>query len=346
MVQKWRESSLRLNGSKPSQNQLDEVLEQSRGTWAQIESGKLHPPDRELCDRLDAIRDRAGTGSTWRELAPARLHRLDPALAEWHDTVVAAEQGLPMSEQERQLFRMLQAGGAVSGLLESANAVPNRHQHGFWQMVLHHTRALQADAAQGHAELADLRAALDAMLAVEADAEAATKAAMDETHARVEQWSEAVRRQFKAYDLFVAAERQWLDAVRYLDADDPLPPPSVDEEEGRLKQEYAAREAEHAQCGAATKEARAALDQAIRTLQDRISVATRQMMKRRDLAVRLAATAERLRWFLDPQDYAEVMTLVENVTARGTKHTSWVVVEIERLIKENETRWRATGLPI
>jgi transcriptional regulator with XRE-family HTH domain len=77
-----------------SQTEVDRALgKTSRGFTAQVETGKLPPPPRDVCDGYDAAL-RLPPGETWAAAAPARLRDFDPELYAWHRHLVDDAAGL------------------------------------------------------------------------------------------------------------------------------------------------------------------------------------------------------------------------------------------------------------
>lgn len=71
----------RARGDRP-RRVIDDAL--GRRSWTNhVESGRMKPPARPDCDRLDRILG-LPPGTVWQRSAPARLQWMDPELYEWH----------------------------------------------------------------------------------------------------------------------------------------------------------------------------------------------------------------------------------------------------------------------
>jgi transcriptional regulator with XRE-family HTH domain len=105
-IKAWREALDR------SQADVDERVGKARGFTAQIETGRLKPPPKDLCDMYDVALERE-TGETWALAAPVRIQDADPDLFEWHRAQLEAVRGFALSPSEESLL------GAVASLEHS-----------------------------------------------------------------------------------------------------------------------------------------------------------------------------------------------------------------------------------
>lgn len=89
-----------------SQAAVDEAIEKTRGFTAQIETGRLKPPPREVCDKYDLVLQ-LPSGSVWRAAAPERLRDFDEALWIWHREQIDAAAGLHITPDEQRLLEVV-----------------------------------------------------------------------------------------------------------------------------------------------------------------------------------------------------------------------------------------------
>ena len=90
-----------------SQTGIDTQMEWSKGYTAQLESGRLRPPDKANCDQLDTVL-RLPHGTTWTAAKVERLQRLDADLAaEWRHREEQASAGGRLSLDEKRVARAL-----------------------------------------------------------------------------------------------------------------------------------------------------------------------------------------------------------------------------------------------
>ncbi len=112
-----------------TQASVDTYMEWSKGYTAQLENGRLKPPDKASCERLDLLfRQRPGT--TWDAAKLDRLERMDADLAaEWRRMVLArAVQGASTVSSEeqrlvvalRQLDHLMPAADTGTSVVEDA----------------------------------------------------------------------------------------------------------------------------------------------------------------------------------------------------------------------------------
>lgn len=66
-----------------NQSELDRAIGKSRGHVAQIETGRLYPPERSDCERWAGALG-LSPGELWEAVAPYRLRAFDEDLWEWH----------------------------------------------------------------------------------------------------------------------------------------------------------------------------------------------------------------------------------------------------------------------
>jgi transcriptional regulator with XRE-family HTH domain len=89
-----------------SQAGVDEALGKKRGYIAQIETGRLKPPEREVCAALDEVLRRA-PGEVWSLAAPARLEDFDAEVWAWHRAQVDQARGFNLTPVETALVETL-----------------------------------------------------------------------------------------------------------------------------------------------------------------------------------------------------------------------------------------------
>ncbi len=89
-----------------TQADLDKAIGKNRGHIAQIETGRLKPPEMPLCAR---IADVLGLDpvDVWEAAAPERLERFDSDLLDWHRRQVNRARELPLSDEESTFVQEL-----------------------------------------------------------------------------------------------------------------------------------------------------------------------------------------------------------------------------------------------
>lgn len=132
----WREQAA---GGKISQRRLDLAIEKNATSYytAQVESGKINPPDRATCDIIAGALG-LEPEEVWRFAAPERLRALHGKpgdLADWHDQVVRQARESDLSGAEDRLIaevRRLGDGAAAALALALGEVVAHQDAERAW----------------------------------------------------------------------------------------------------------------------------------------------------------------------------------------------------------------------